>query len=254
VTKTITFEQPLNERVRTLVRLEFLFRQARHDLAGESAWDSRHFIATLLDILALLSRTDLKTEFIKETERHIGALSRFLENDTIDQDYLSNILRHLEYLRSQLHGTKGQLARALREDNILTAVRRRATVPGGSSEFDLPNLHLWLNRSARERKDTQQVWLDQLKLIRQGTELLLKLIRGSAGPSSETAIEGGFQRNLDRDTPYQLLRVSLEPESGVYPEISAGKHRFAIRFLEPAEGGDRQTQRNIPFQLTCCAL
>lgn len=252
--KIVTFEQPLNEKVRNLLRLEFLFRQARVALERESPWDSRWFITALRDILTLLSRNDMKTEFIKESERHIAALRRFRSDETLDQEHLSAIIRHLETLRTDLHGTGGQLGKRLREDPLLASVTQRSTLPGGTSEADLPELHLWLSRPVGERQERQRAWLEQLKLVSQGAELLLKLIRGSSAPTSELAAAGGFLKNLDRSVPYQLIRVTLDAELGIYPEISAGRHRFTIRFMEPADGADRQSDREIPFRLTCCAL
>ncbi|NIQ09927.1 MAG: cell division protein ZapD, partial [Gammaproteobacteria bacterium] len=47
----IIYEHPLSERIRTMLRLEFLFRRASHFLKGQTTWDSRIFIDTLLDIL-----------------------------------------------------------------------------------------------------------------------------------------------------------------------------------------------------------
>lgn len=250
----VTFEHPLNEKVRNLLRLEFLFRQANVALQGESPWESRWFIATLRELLTLLSRSDIKTEFIKESERHVAALERFRKDDTLDQEHLSNIIRHLESLRTELHGTGGQLGKRLRQDLLLSSIGQRSTIPGGTCEADLPALHLWLSRPRAERKARQRAWLDELKLVSQGSELLLKLIRGSAAPTSEMAVSGGYLKNLDRDIPYQLLRVTVDGNLGVYPEISAGRHRFTIRFMEPGDGSDRQSERDIPFRLTCCAF
>jgi cell division protein ZapD len=250
----VTFEQPLNEKVRNLLRLEFLFRQANVALQGQSPWESRWFIDTLGEILTLLSRSDMKTEFIKESERHIAALERFKKDDTLDQEHLSNIIRHLDNLRTELHGTGGQLGRRLKQDPFLSSIGQRSTIPGGTCEADLPAFHLWLSQPASERQQRQRTWLDELKLVSQGSELLLKLIRGSAAPTSEMAVSGGFLKNLDRAVPYQLIRVTVDGELGVYPEISAGRHRFTIRFMEPGDGPDRQSERDIPFRLTCCAF
>ena len=64
--RPIIYEHPLNDRIRTLLRLEHLFRQAQNFQKGASSWDSRMVITTLFDILDLFSRSDLKTEIIKE--------------------------------------------------------------------------------------------------------------------------------------------------------------------------------------------
>ena len=74
---SVVYEQPLNEKMRTLLRLEFLFQQGRHYAVGESAWDSRAAISTLLDIQGILmGRTDLKGDLIKEMDRQIQEIRR----------------------------------------------------------------------------------------------------------------------------------------------------------------------------------
>jgi hypothetical protein len=37
----ILYEQPLNERIRSFLRLEYLFQQAAYHLSRQSEWDSR---------------------------------------------------------------------------------------------------------------------------------------------------------------------------------------------------------------------
>ena len=46
------FEQPLNERMRTFLRLDFLYNQALHHNEMASPWGSRAAMASLIDILA----------------------------------------------------------------------------------------------------------------------------------------------------------------------------------------------------------
>ena len=70
----VIYEQPLNERVRTFLRLEFLFNEFFSRLEGPSEWDSRNALTSLLDILNIFNRTDLKTEVMKELERQMTTL------------------------------------------------------------------------------------------------------------------------------------------------------------------------------------
>ena len=56
----IVYEQPLNERMRAFLRLEFLFRQARHHLNGRTAYETRAALSSLIDVLAILNRGDAR--------------------------------------------------------------------------------------------------------------------------------------------------------------------------------------------------
>ena len=62
----LTFEHPLNERIRTFLRLEHLLDKVVHFLPQEDAWASRAAVEGLLDILAVTARADIKTELLKE--------------------------------------------------------------------------------------------------------------------------------------------------------------------------------------------
>ena len=73
---TVVYEQPLNERVRTFLRLEFLFAQHHHHRADRTHWGVRATLRALLDIFTIVSRSDLKTEILKELSEQHGTLSR----------------------------------------------------------------------------------------------------------------------------------------------------------------------------------
>ena len=57
---TIVYEQPLTERMRTFLRIEFLARQAQHHARQPSAWASRAAMGSLIEILAIVSRGDVR--------------------------------------------------------------------------------------------------------------------------------------------------------------------------------------------------
>ena len=57
---TLRYEQPLNERMRTFLRLEFLYKQLLYHTEQNSSWSSRGSVSSLLDIIAILSRGDVR--------------------------------------------------------------------------------------------------------------------------------------------------------------------------------------------------
>ncbi|MEJ2508887.1 MAG: cell division protein ZapD [Gammaproteobacteria bacterium] len=251
----VFYEQPLNERVRSFLRLDFLFRQAAHTLGGESRWDSRATLGSIIDILEVLARTDLKTELLKELERHQTVLARLRRSAAVDQERLESILERLAGYQEQLHADMRALGQDLKDHEFLASIRQRATVPGGSCDFDLPSYHHWLQQPPQLREAELRTWLDTLEGVRAPVELLVRLIRESSNPTEETAEAGFFQRSLDPSGGFQLIRVGLPPDAPYFAEISAGKHRFTVRFLEP-QGADRPrpVAEGIPFRLCCCAI
>ncbi len=258
MTQTITYEQPLNERHRTLLRLEFLFGQTLHALQGDSVDHHRQAIHCLLDILSLFDRTDLKSEITKEMERLIAALAALANNPKVDTEILTDLLADLEQNLGVLQQlkTKNALGHALRDSEFITPIRQRAGVTGGTSHVDLPAYHYWLSHTPTEQRHQQITdWFDGFTPARTAVDDCLDLIRNSGTTSNRVAEEGFYQQSLDSSHPNQLVRVTLPTDSIYYPEISGGKHRFTVRFLIfDLDNRPQQTTDNVEFTLSCCAL
>ena len=82
--RPVIYEHPLHERVRTFLRLEFLFEQAGYHAARDSVWSSRAAIDNVLDILAIISRGDVRSEALKELEKHASVLGQYQFRPDVD--------------------------------------------------------------------------------------------------------------------------------------------------------------------------
>jgi cell division protein ZapD len=61
--------------------------------------------------------------------------------------------------------------------------------------------------------------------------------------------------SLDPQVPVHLVRVAVPAGLDLFAEISGGKHRFSVRFMESKGAGRSvQTRSDIPFTLACCAI
>lgn len=256
VNQTIIYEQPLNERIRSFLRLEFLFAQATHHLHQPSHWDSRCTLASTLDILSIFGRTDLKTEALKELERNAAILSRLQPNPDIDQARLKGILSELQTVSAKLHKCGGPIGADLKKHEFLTSIQQRTAIPGGTCDFDLPAYHFWLQRPVQERTRDLAAWLSRFEAIGQAIQLILRLVRESAALKPVTAQSGFFQKTMDPNHPCQLVRVAVSHDVPYHAEISGGRHRFTVRFLESGklDGHTRQANRDISFKLGCCVI
>lgn len=251
----IIYEQPLNERIRIFLRLEFLFAQIDQTLYGELALESRTALAHLIDILNIFNRSDLKTEVIIELERQMANLTRLENSPDVDHDMLNEILDEMDLLADRLHATQGQIGQQLRQNEFICSIKQRSSISGGTCDFDLPAYHFWLQQMPDNRINELQHWLSEFDTVSAAIKLILQLVRDSASPSDETAVRGFFQQALDSNLPYQLIRVALTETSGHFAEISGGKHRFTIRFMTTDFAGrPTQTDDDVDFILTSCVI
>jgi cell division protein ZapD len=254
VTNTITYEFPLNERIRVFIRLEQLFQQFSYFLASESVFDNRAAINILLDISLILRRNDLKSEILKELERHTKVLTKIADTHGVDTEKLEQILNTLTQTSKNLYSTNGKIGANVLENDLLQSIAQRSSIPGGTCSFDLPEYHYWLERDSSNKIKDLEYWSHSYNDIRTAIDLVLSFIRHSNIPTSETAIAGFFQITLDKSQPYQLIQISVDKSIPCFAEISGGKHRCTIRFMSPGTDEKRptQSQDDIPFALTRC--
>ncbi len=250
------YEQPLSERIRTFLRLEHLFSKAEHALASIDPWSSRATLEAVIDIMAVVSRADLKKEIIKELERHATTLQGLARNPNVDPARLKDVLDAVKDQLVKLRTDDVSWGQELRDDELLSMVRQRSTITAGTCNFDIPALHYWLQASADQRVNDLRKWLGCFNLLNNSVALCLKLVRESAIATHEVAQSGFFQRTLETSTPCQMIRVCLTNDARCFPEISAGKHRFTVRFMIPNATHDRPTQltEDVEFDLHCCVI
>ncbi len=251
----IIFEHPLNERIRTFLRLEHLYERLEHFLPQDDPWASRTAIEVLLDVAAITARSDIKSELLKELERHIGTLNRISHQPGVDPNALEQVLSNLEEAVEGVQRSSGPIGQNVREDDFLKAVAQRGSIPGGACSFDLPQFHYWLIQPPEARQDRFEGWLNDIKPAIGAIQLSLSLVRTSASSRRVTAESGFFQEALDPQAPAQMLRVGLDHNASIYPEISGHKNRFSIRFMQVSDTGrPAQHHEEVTFKLTCCVL
>jgi cell division protein ZapD len=250
----IVYEQPLNERMRTFLRLEFLYTQASYHSESDSSWSSRAAVSSLLEILAITARGDSRSDVLKELERQVNILKEFQTKTGVDPSRLKSLVSNLLKLREDLSTAGANSMGPLRDSEFLSAIKHRSAIPGGTCDFDLPDYSFWLNRPAHVRAAEFGSWLALIRPLCDSIAELLWLTRQNARRKSEMAVGGIFQLQFDRENPCQLLRVTLPSDSKLFPEISGSQHRCTIRFLQWADTNRPvHMETDVPFLLTCCA-
>jgi cell division protein ZapD len=256
VTDFLAYEQPLNERIRSFLRLETLFIKFAFHVKHGSVWDNPATIDVILDLLSFSSRSDVKIEAIKELERQHGRLERLARRPQIDQSQLDSLLDQQMTLIERLKSLSGQLGQETQAVELLNAIRQKSSVPGCICDFDLPVFKYWLTLPEEVKRSHLEHWFSPFQILEEAITLILKVLRQSANETEQLAHKGFYQQAMDTNQAVQLLRISVPDGVNFYPEISAGKHRFSLRFLTNAnpESRPEQTTDDIHFRLGICAV
>lgn len=248
------YEQPVSERMRTFMRLEFLYQQMLYNSELESTWATRATIAGLLEILAILSRGDVRSEVHKELDHQLDVLQRFQSQPGVDTRRLDTLVRNLIESRAEIDVIGTQYLQPLKDSDFLNAIKNRSAIPGGTCEFDLPEYSHWLRQAHSRRQEDLSKWIGAIRPLCDAVTEVLWLIRESAQPLDKLAINGMYQHSMQKNSHCRLLRINLPNGSGLYPEISGSQHRFTVRFLEWSTIDSRavQTGHDVSFQLSIC--
>ena len=228
----ITYEYPLIERVRTLLRLEDLFERAQ--LSSSSA-PTRTSIMSRCSRCSRSSRSpsraELKSELLQELERQRQLMHALQGNQKVDRAGARRACsRELDASPAGLFNMTGKIGQHLRENDWLMEIKQRTSIPGGACEFDLPHYHQWLHRPSDARlADLHGMDHAALPDPRQRARRARSSCAKAASPRASLAKQGAFQQMLGGQVA-QMVRIRLADEAHEVPEISANKYALNVRF------------------------
>lgn len=250
----IIYEYPLNERIRAFLRLEYLLDQANYSASCNTAWDSKNYCFTIIEILEMLNRNELRKEIIKEFEKQIKFCISLTNSSTVNQEALTSTI---EKLSSQLDETNSKiwkLTKLLTEDELLQIIQKRASISSTACCFDSPNLYFWLNHNINSRQKKINYWQEKISVLDKSIRLLLSIIRDSALFENKKASGGFYQQILNSSQPCQMIRIFLPKEPESYPEFSGNKHQINIKFFKYNYSSNKEPLHNeedLEFALSC---
>lgn len=250
----VLYEYPFNEGIRTMLRLEHLFDRLAQLVARDAAVDHHFALATIFEIMDVASRADLKSDLLKELERHKSLFQGYRGNPHVSEAMLDDVIARIDHAFGGLNSVQGKAGQALANNDWLMSIRSRISIPGGTCEFDLPAYYAWQQHDAQRRRADLVGWIGTLTPLAEALQLLLGLLRDSGRPQRMVAAGGQYQQSLPQGKVYQLLRVRLDDGEGPVPEISGHRLMVSIRMMKPdAEGRLRSCPEDVAFELTLCS-
>lgn len=249
----ILYEYPFNESIRTMLRLEHLFDRLGQLMARDAAVDHHFALVTLFEILDVSARADLKSDLMKELERHKAQLQAYRSSPQVSQSMLDQIIARIDDAFEGLHHQTGTAAQSLAHNEWLMSVRSRISIPGGTCEFDLPAYYAWQQFDGARRRADLAGWVGTLEPLAKALQVLMQLLRDAGAAHKVMSSGGQYQQSLPQGRSYQLLRLRIDPSAGLIPEISGHRLMVSIRLMrcEP-DGRMRPANEDAAFELTLC--
>lgn len=250
----ILYEYPLQERIRTYLRLEHLFNRLGKLIARVDVLDHHFALVTLFEIMDVAARADLKSDLLKDLDKQKHTLEGYRGNPAIAEDALNSIIADFDQRFSALNAQPGKAGQVLSDNDWLMSIRSRIGIPGGTCEFDLPSYYAWQHRTGVSRQEELHQWTSTLAPLTDAVRLLLKLLRESGTPQKVVANAGQFQQNLPQGRTFLLLRVALDACLTLIPEISGNRLMVSLRWMRLGDGQRPQpVPEDVAFEMTLCA-
>lgn len=248
----VLYEYPLNEGIRTMLRLEHLFDRLGQLMVRETPLDHHFALVTLFEIIDVASRADLKADLLRDLEYQKGQLTAYRGNPSIDEAALEETIGRVEHAFNRLNEHEGKAGADLTTNEWLMSIRSRVSIPGGTCEFDLPAYFAWQKKPATQRRNDLLGWTTTMMPLAEALNVLLGLLRDTGTPHMVSAPNGQFQQGLPPGRAFLLMRVRL-PDNTLVPEISGHRLMASVRMMQPeADGRLRPYAGDASFELTLC--
>ncbi|QYJ89619.1 cell division protein ZapD [Shewanella halotolerans] len=240
----LIYEQPLNEKTRSYLRLEYLANQVRSNLDQ----DHQHrCFYPLFSLCELTERCDYRSEIIKDIDKQLINLKKWQHLPHIDEQQVEGYIDQMQEARIKLIRCE-RPGQKLKQDRFLSALRQRFGMPGACCNFDLPQLHYWLAKPWEVRQQEYKNWTEHFECLLTPIKLLLELTRKTTVYNPATATAGFYQGSSTQ--ALSLIRVKIDPAQGCYPTISGNRNRYAIHFVLFDQ--QKHSDRSIDFMLATC--
>lgn len=249
----IIYEHPLNEIIRACLRLEQLFQQVDHQLNDRSIPGTRNIVATIINLLQILDRPDLKSKLAKELGQHHTSLLRYGNAQDINTEKLNQLIQKTDEFSRILIDSSGKIGQRVRDIELLNSLRLHLATPGGGCSFDMPMYHYWLQQSEEIRYETITNWLSDFDQIKTIILLVMDLVRKNSKSEEKVATHGFHQELLDPQSNLRMIRIEVAKNLSTYPEVSIGRHFLSVRFFVPdINKRPMQYNDNLSFLITYC--
>ncbi len=250
----ILFESPVCHLIRHSLKVEYLSDKAHAYAQSGRPFDIQTCVATIIEFLALLDKSELHCKYYQEFAHAHHVISRIEKEESVCQGKVKQTLADLQRLLNLLSNKKGKFAEDLRENHFFKQIIKPNLRLGSEYDFLSPGYYLWLNQPTQKCLSDIETWLSHFNTIIDISRTHLKLIRESGYCQQKVASDGFFQEALEK--PCQLIRLEFDKSLMIYPIISAGNHGVSIQFFQSAHFSkpSHKYTDDIPFNIYYCFL
>ena len=244
------YEEPVQEKVRKFIKIEFLFNKLFYFKHKENKHDNYIALLALCELYEILSRSDIKSELIREIENQNHYFKKIKEIPEANSEKLSSVLEKQKVLLQLIHGIESNYLEYLENDILFKTIAKNSINP-----LQPTSVEFWLSRDIVLRENQINLWTEPLLFIKKSVDFILEVIRKSGRFEDKLAEKGFFIEKLDPKKNILLIRITLTSDLYYYPQISVGKQRLNIMFMSKDDKNNLISHKeDVAFILTTCVL
>ena len=246
------YEEPVQEKVRKFLKIEYLFDRIYCFKNKEDKRESYTALMALNELYEILSRSDIKSELIREVETHNTYFKKIKDSQSSNTDLskLNSVIEKQELLLELLYNVESNYLEYLDNDVLCKTIFKNcfSTLQPSCVEF-------WLTRDVILRETQIDLWLEPLLFIKKTIDFILNVIRKSGNFNDKLAEKGFYIEKLNPIKNILLIRITLTSDLYYYPLISVGKQRLNIMFMSKDDKNNLVRHKDdVQFILTTCIL
>mgnify|MGYP002846758734 FL=1 len=244
------YEEPVQEKIRKFIKIEFLFNKLFYFKHKENKHDNYIALLALCELYEILSRSDIKSELIREIENQNHYFKKIKEIPEANSEKLSSVLEKQKVLLQLIHGIESNYLEYLENDILFKTIAKNSINP-----LQPTSVEFWLSRDIVLRENQINLWTEPLLFIKKSVDFILDVIRKSGRFEDKLAEKGFFIEKLDPKKNILLIRITLTSDLYYYPQISVGKQRLNIMFMSKDDKNNLISHKeDVTFILTTCVL
>ena len=244
------YEEPVHERIRKFIKLEFLFNQIHYFKNKEDGRDNYISLISMSNLYEILVRSDIKSELISEMDNQNRTYQKLKKIPAANQKKLDSVLEKQKMLLKCLHEIQSNYLDCLEHDILFKSI-----VKNSHSSLQPSSIKFWLSRDIAFRNNQIKKWLEPISFIELSSNFILEVIRKSGSFAEKFAEKGFYMEKLDPKKNILLIRVNLTSDLYYYPQISVSKQRLNIIFMTKDDKNNFiPYQEDLSFMLTLCSI
>ena len=244
------YEEPVQEKIRKFIKIEFLLNKIYYFKGKDDKSENYIALLALCELYEILSRSDIKSELIREIETQNSYFQLIKEMPQADSSKLNSVLEKQNILLKLIYSNEVNYLDHLGRDILFKTILKNCF-----TQLQPASIDFWLSRDILIRETQIDLWLEPLIFIKRSIDFILEIVRKSGRFEDRMAEKGFFIEKLNPKKNVLLIRVTLTSDLYYYPQISVGKQRLTIMFMTKDDKNNLVPyQEDLSFILTTCSL